>query len=317
MKWFEVFVETKDTETVFGVLYNMGITGAVIKGMDGFSDYVAWGEGFDYIDESLLNSKSKEIPGVAFYIEESEDGKKLLYDITEELERLSFNGVETKLSVGSVKDEDWSQTWKQYFKPKEIGERLIVKPSWEEVSNSGDKIIMNIDPGSVFGTGSHETTGLCLVLAEKYVQKGDKVLDIGCGSGILFLCTLLLGASYADGIDIEEAASGIAAANAAANGIDKARFCVYCGNMLEDAAFADRFNRGYDIVISNIVADVVIAFSGMVPKFIKKGGVYIASGIINERTTDVKTALLKNGFDIKDVILDGEWTAIAAVFKGE
>ncbi|MEA4816161.1 MAG: 50S ribosomal protein L11 methyltransferase [Lachnospiraceae bacterium] len=318
MKWFEIFVETKETEAVFGLLYDMGITGAVIKGMDGFSDYVAWGEGFDYIDVVLLDSKNKEIPGVVFYIEGNADGEKQLYNIKAELENFSRNnGFEIKISIGSVKDEDWSQTWKQYFKPKEIGERLIVKPSWEEVLNPGGKIIMNIDPGSVFGTGSHETTALCLMLAEKYVQKGDRVLDIGCGSGILFLCALLLGASYADGIDIEEASREVAAANAAANGIDKEKFSVYCGNMLEDASFADKFKAGYDMVISNIVADIVIALSGIVPGCIKKGGIYISSGIINERTPDVKAALLKNGFDIKDVVSNGEWTAVSSVFKGE
>ena len=319
MKWTEVFVETNDTEAVFGLVYDMGVTGAVITGDAGFSDYAAWGEGFDYIDEGLLDSKKTEPEGLMFYIGDEPESAKKLEDIKEAISLVSAeNGFEARISTKTVDDEDWAESWKKYFKPREIGHRLVVKPAWEKYPDSDGKIVVNINPVSLFGTGSHETTGLCMMLEEKYVKPGDKVLDIGCGSGILFLCALLLGASFADGIDIEEDAKSVALSNALENGIPEETFRVFCGDVLKDAAFSEVFKGGeYDVVISNIAADVVIALSGIVPGFIKKGGIYIASGIINERSGEVLAALEKNGFRLKDLARDGEWTAVSAVFKGE
>ena len=218
---------------------------------------------------------------------------------------------------GNIKEEDWANNWKKYFKPFAIGDKIIIKPSWEELEQATEKIVLKIDPAHIFGTGTHETTQLCIELIEEFVKKGDSIFDIGCGSGILSIASLLLGAGNADAIDIDVNAVDVAYENAKRNDIDKKRYCVVAGNILNDEALHKTYsNKKYDVIEANIVADVIIALSKQVPEYIKKQGIFICSGIIKEREQDVKTALEKNYFTILDIKYKKDWVAIVSRYDG-
>ncbi|MGL4789859.1 MAG: 50S ribosomal protein L11 methyltransferase, partial [Anaerotignaceae bacterium] len=221
------------------------------------------------------------------------------------------------LTIKNIKEEDWANNWKKYFKPFPIGDKIMIKPSWEELSEQEGKVILKIDPGHIFGTGTHETTQCCIEHVEKYVKEGDKVLDIGCGSGILSLASLLLGASYAEAIDIDPNAVEIVTENMVLNDIASDRFKVFAGNILEDEDLIKRFsNKQFQVVEANIVADVIIALSSMIGEFIVPNGIFISSGIISDRFEDVEKALIENNFKILEVKRKKDWVAIASQYIG-
>ncbi|MBR2086961.1 MAG: 50S ribosomal protein L11 methyltransferase, partial [Oscillospiraceae bacterium] len=201
-----------------------------------------------------------------------------------------------EMTIGNVKEDDWANNWKQYFKPLQIGERLLIKPSWEPVPEGNTRTILEIDPASSFGTGQHHTTRLCLELAETVLHDGDRVLDLGCGSGILSIGTILLGASSATAVDIVDNSVRTAIENAGKNGIGADRYTAYCGDIISDEALREKLGTGYDLICANIVADVLIAMSGLFSSFLKAQGYLIVSGIITERADEVLSVLEEKGF---------------------
>ena len=210
----------------------------------------------------------------------------------------------------NVREEDWANNWKQYFKPLKVGNKLLVKPSWENYDADDERIILEIDPASSFGTGQHNTTKLCLELLEESVKGGDKVLDLGCGSGILSIGAMLLGAGSAVAVDIEENAVAAAAENSEKNNISSDVYTVYRGDVISDAELSDKIGEEYDLITANIVADVLIAMREIFRKKIKDGGILIISGIIDERKDEVVDAVVGAGFKVLKSAEGEGWAAV-------
>lgn len=325
LEWIEIFVETSQIglELVSGLLYQCGLTGLMIEDSSDFEEFLQnANREWDYIEDELVEQKQKQSTGITFFVRDNIHGKEQLSDIKSAL--LSLKQQEKEFDLGTlevtmknIKEEDWANNWRKYFKPFAVGDKIIIKPSWEELKESTDKIILKIDPAHIFGTGTHETTQLCIEFIEKFVKKEDIIFDIGCGSGILSIASLLLGASYADAIDIDVNAVDVAYENAQRNDIDKKRYHVVSGNILNDEMLRETYKgKKYDVVEANIVADVIIALSEQVPDYIKNKGIFICSGIIKQREEDVKQALQQNHFTILDVKYKKDWVAIVSRYDG-
>lgn len=221
-------------------------------------------------------------------------------------ERLEAAGVPFAVETGKVDEEDWATAWKKYYFPTKVGERLVVCPSWESYEPQAGEVVLTMDPGMAFGTGTHDTTRLCMQLLEKYVLPGVKLLDVGTGSGILAVSALLLGADCAVGVDIDEVAVRVAKENAAANGVaDRVEFLA--GDL------ADKVSGRFGVVTANIVADVILRLIPDLGRFLAPGGVFIASGIIDAREADVAGALTAAGYRLADRCESSGWVALAAV----
>ena len=323
MDWLEIFIATSQEglEIVCGLLYSCGLTGLMIEDKNEFDAFLENPDrDWDYIEEGLVEEKHSKPTGITFFVTDNINGMETLNLVKSSLDRLAetekeFNLGSLKLTMKNVKEEDWANNWKKYFKPFPIGEKIIIKPSWEEFLEPEGKTILNIDPGHIFGTGTHETTQACIEHIENYVKKGDRILDIGCGSGILSLASLLLGGEYAAAVDIDPNAIKIVTENMEMNDIDKDRFDVYAGDILEDEKFISLFSgKAYDVIEANIVADIIIALCPIIPQFIKDNGIFISSGIISDRFDDVVYALEENGFKVKDVKRKKDWVAICAQY---
>ena len=325
MEWIEVFVSTTKIglEIVSGLLYQCGLTGLMIEDGSDFEEFLKNpNRQWDYVEEELVEQKQKQPTGITFFLRDNVYGTEQLSDIKSAL--LSLKSKEKEFDLGTlevtvknIKEEDWSNNWKKYFKPFPIGDKMMIKPSWEELKDPTDKIVLKIDPAHIFGTGTHETTQLCIELIEKFVQKKDKVLDIGCGSGILSIASLLLGAEEADAVDIDPNAIAVAYENADRNDIDRGRYHVTAGNILEDENLHKTYSgKQYDVVEANIVADIIMALSKQVPQYIKKGGIFISSGIIKQRLEEVYQALKENGFVVLDTKYKKDWVAIVSRYDG-
>ncbi len=254
----------------------------------------------DLIDEELLQ-KDKSKAAVHIYLEPDVSPKEAVAFLSE---RYSAEGIEHSIELLDCAEEDWRNNWKKYFNPIPVGEKLLIRPSWRDDYDPGNRKVLNIDPGLAFGTGGHETTRLCLEMCEKYLKDGDKVLDVGCGSGILGIAALLMGAGSAVGVDIDEIAVRTARENAALNGVEK-RFSAVCGS------FTDKVEGKYDIVLANIVADAIMFLSEGIEKFMKQDAVYIMSGIIDTRADEVKKSVSRY-FDIIEEHIDNGWACFAA-----
>ncbi len=325
MEWIEVFVATSQMglEPVEGVLYQCGLNGLMIHDEADFAEFLENpNREWDYVADELVEEKQEQTTGITFFLRDNLYGREQLSQIKSALQ--SVKETEKELDLGSlevtmknVAEEDWANNWKKYFKPFPVGDKIMIKPSWEELPAQTDKIILKIDPGHIFGTGTHETTQLCMELIEKYVKKDDMVLDIGCGSGILSIASLLLDAKEADAVDIDPNAIQIAYENSDRNDIDRSRYHVKAGNILEDKELQASYSgKKYDLVAANIVADVIIALTKQVPDYIKDGGVFLCSGIITERKEDVLEALKAAGFAVLDIKEKTSWVAIATRYEG-
>lgn len=257
----------------------------------------------DLIDEELLKKdRTKAI--VHVYISPEENPAEAVAFLSE---RYTAEGIENEIILNQCKNEDWENNWKQYFHPIPVGEKLLIRPTWEDDFEPGDRKVLNIEPGLAFGTGTHETTRLCLETLEKHITPGVSVLDIGCGSGILSIASLLLGAEKAVGVDIDALAVKTAQENGEVNGMKEPEYTILQGNL------TDKVKGKFDVVVANIVADVIIMFCKDVANFMKDGAVFITSGIIDTREQDVIDAFAKYGFTIKARHTNGGWVCFETV----
>jgi len=305
MDWTEVTitVNAKDVDKA-GDIANMVVPyGIYIEDYSNLEEEAWEIAHIDLIDEDLLQKdRSKAL--VHIYISPEESPAEAVAFLRE---RYTAEGIENEICLDSCVEEDWINNWKQYFKPIPVGQKLLIRPTWEEVKDSGGRTVLDLDPGLAFGTGTHETTRLCMELLEQYVRPGMNVLDVGCGSGILSVAALLLGADKAVGVDIDELAVKTAVEDAEINHVED-RFTGICGNL------TDQVTGTYDIVVANIVADVIIMLTKDVEQFMKPDTVYLMSGIIDTREQDVLTAVEQH-FTIIDRKEEKGWVALSAKRK--
>ncbi len=313
MKWTEVLikVDPQAVEAVTDILYGLGAQGVAIDEPVDVErlreDELYW----DYIDEKLLENDTEETKIMAYFSEEETNLPEKIAVIREKIRNLTEFG----LSIGSgtvelsnVNQEDWESAWKQYFKPVHVTDRIVVKPEWEEYSPQEGEIVIEIDPGMAFGTGTHETTSMCINQIEKNLKAGDMVIDIGSGSGILSMAAVLLGAEKATGVDLDPVAVRVALENVELNNLQD-KIDILHGNL------TDVIREKADIVVANIMADIILILLEDVRAFIKDDGLFISSGIIQEKRAAVEARLLEKNFRIVEVETKGEWCAITAQKK--
>ncbi|MGL5439299.1 MAG: 50S ribosomal protein L11 methyltransferase [Filifactoraceae bacterium] len=315
MKWNEIIISLPDNmaELVADLLYSKNIKGVAIEGDLDYkslqNDETFW----DYIDEELLNSEGEGTSYIKAYISEEEniDINELIVELITEINEFEVFGFDvSKVSVKSnlVDQKDWEDSWKAYYKPIKITDRIVVQPEWEEYESQGEEVVLKIDPGMAFGTGSHETTSMCMKAIERYMPKDIYFLDIGCGSGILAMTAALLGAKKSVGIDFDPVAVRVAKENIELNKLT-AKVEILQGNL------CDKVSGKYKMIAANIMADVIIILCEDVNTFLDEEGYFIASGIIHEKLDMVINKIEEIGLDIIDVIKDGEWAAVVSKRK--
>lgn len=313
----DIHVNREGIEPVVTALLEIGITDTVIEDPADIADLLEKKNDYDwdYIDESVLELENEE-PKVTVFVEESDEGRAKLEEIKTAVaglkrrqeagefgEGADFGKLTVTVSVED--DSQWKDNWKEYFKPAKVGRTIVVKPTWEEYeAKEGEKII-EIDPGMAFGTGTHETTSLCIRLMEDYVKPGMKILDVGCGSGILSIAGALLGASEVLGVEIDPVAVEIAQENIELNNIGDVAKAQY-GDLTKGIDFKA------DVIVANLMADLVMMLSADVAKHLLPGGIYISSGILTEKEVLVADTMRSLGFKIMEVKEDGMWCAIVA-----
>ncbi|MFQ7291481.1 MAG: 50S ribosomal protein L11 methyltransferase [Monoglobales bacterium] len=318
MDWIKVTIYTsaEGIEGVTGRLYQLGITGLEIEDEQDFLEFLENNKQYwDYVDEDLMKQKHTETK-VSCYVSNDMNGNELLIAIRDSMKEMkdldddnSYGRLEVEIENTST--EDWANNWKKYFHPMEVGEKILIKPEWEELTEPTDRLVFNINPGMSFGTGSHYTTQLCIEALEKYIKPGIKMLDLGCGSGILSILSLMLGAKEAVAVDIDPNAVDTAYENAQMNNIGREHYKVLSGNVVTDKEIQDIISQDkYEVVAANIVADVIIGLAPKAREYMKEGGVFITSGIIEGRQDEVKEALEENGFEIVDIRNRKDWYSI-------
>lgn len=312
-----IFTTTAGIEPVADVLESLGIEGYALEDAADFEEFLQDTEVYwDYVDETLCQTLRDQETKLKIYVEDSADGHAQIEALRRALEALReqdtekiFGRLETAQSV--TRQEDWEWGWKQYFKPFPVGETFLIKPSWETVEDAENRRILEIDPASSFGTGTHDTTQLCIAMLEKIVKGGEKLLDMGTGSGILAIAAGMLGAKPETAVDIDAHCLTCACENADRNGITIHR--TLHGDALRDEALVQEIGSGYDIICANIVADIIIGMATMFYEKLVSGGTLITSGIIEERADEVAAALEQAGFTLTDRAVSGGWAAFTAV----
>ncbi len=298
MQWLECTVPGgDDPEELCNALAELSIGGMSIENERDFHDFLENNRAcWDYVDEALEESFSG-VSRVKFWLSCDAEGEKVLAAV-----RAAGYSVETRV----IADEDWENNWKQYYKPLPIGEKLVVVPAWEEQPADG-RVALRLDPGLIFGTGSHATTRMCLEAIETLAAPDKRVLDLGCGSGILSIGALVLGCREAVGCDIDPKAPDVAMDNAALNGIGADCFRVYAGDILADRGMRAALGTNFDIVLANIVADVILPLAPLSREFLAPGGTFVTSGIIEGRQDEIEHALKKAGYSVEKHFCEEEW----------
>lgn len=315
MKWkkFTLFTTTEAVDLISEMLSENGISGIEVEDNVPLMDEETMGIFIDVLPELPPDDGTAR---VNFYLDEEEDEEEVLSRVREGLAELSMF-VDTgsgEIEVSETEDKDWINNWKEFFKPFTVDD-ILIKPTWETVPEEHkDKLLIQIDPGTAFGTGMHETTQLCIRQLRKYIKPGDRLLDVGTGSGILSITALKLGAGQVMGTDLDENAINAVRENTEANAIALECFPVLQGNIIDDKNVQDAVGyECYDVVVANILADVIIMLQREIAVHLKKGGIFITSGIINLKEQAVRDAFAANDdFEVLEVIYQGEWLSVTA-----
>lgn len=314
MKWksFRLKTTTQAEDIVSSMLADLGVEGVQIE--DKIPLTAADKEQM-FVDILPETEADDGIAYLSFYLEEDADTESILKNVRQELEEMSefMDLGECSIEESETEDVDWVNNWKQYFHQFYVDDILII-PSWEEVKpEDEDKMVIHIDPGTAFGTGMHETTQLCIRQIRKHVTPDTEILDVGCGSGILGMLALKFGAKHSVGTDLDPCAIDATYENMEVNGISKDQYEVMIGNIIDDKAVQDKVGyECYDIVVANILADVLVALTPVIVNQLKKGGIYITSGIIDDKEETVVEAVKKAGLEVLEVTYQGEWVSVTA-----
>lgn len=316
MNWTEVriYTTTAGIDPLTGSMLDLGLQGFMIEDAQDFDEFLHdttphW----DYVDQAVMEKMKDCETCVTIYVADNPQGMEELAQVRQILARLKAQDPDGKygrleLEMKDVDEEDWSNAWKKYYHPVQVGEHLVVCPSWEAYDRKPDEVVLTLNPGMAFGTGTHDTTRLCMELLEKYITPQDTVLDVGCGSGILAITAALLGANKIIGCDIDEVAVKVAGENAALNGVQD-RIAFHQGDL------TSQVEGSFQIICANIVADVIIRLSEDAGRYLAKDGIFITSGIIDTREQDVLNALEQNGFQVIERRTSGGWVALACKAK--
>lgn len=309
--WIEVRVITKSEalEPISGIFYGLDCKGVAIEDPE---DILGREQGpltWDFADINVLEHKGKFAVVKGYFSEEDNIDEIIAYinKKVEEIKSLGIDVGEGKVEFEKMYEEDWANNWKKYYKPSKVGEKIVVKPIWEEYEVKDEELVVELDPGMAFGTGEHETTRMCIQALEKYVQKDSTVFDVGCGSGILAIAAAKLGAKLAVGVDLDPVAVESAEENVGFNNIDNIE--ILHGNLIEV------IDGKADIVVANIIAEIICILTEDVSRVIKPNGYFITSGIIHDRVEMVTNKLEECGFEVVKVNKDGEWNCIIAKLK--
>ena len=325
MKWikFKIKTITEAEDILVSALYDIGLEGAQIEDK---VPLTAWEKEQMFVDILPEGPEDDGVAYLSFFVEEKEDGSlelqgertdadTVLALVRRELEELrQFMDIgEGSVAVDETEDIDWINNWKQYFHQFYIDDILVI-PSWEEAQEKGrGSMVLHIDPGTAFGTGMHETTQLCIRQLRRFVQPGMEILDVGTGSGILGILSLMFGAGHVTGTDLDPCAQEAVLENCQANGILPGQFTLYLGNLITDRELQEKAGRGRcDIVAANILADVLVPLTPVAVEMLRPGGVYITSGIIDDKENVVRQALEAAGLEVLEVSRQGEWRCITA-----
>lgn len=315
MKWkkFTLTTTTEAVDLVSSMFDEIGIEGIEIEDNVPLTEKETKGMFIDILPELPPDDGTAK---VSFYLDDDADTESILRQVREGLEELKLfvNLGACTIEESETEDKDWINNWKQYFKPFTVDD-ILIKPTWEEIPKEHeDKLLIQIDPGTAFGTGMHETTQLCIRQLKKYVTPETRLLDVGTGSGILGIAALKLGAREVFGTDLDENAIVAVGENLEANGIGEGRFTVVQGNIIDDKEIQDKAGyECYDVAVANILADVIILLQKEIPVHIKKGGIFITSGIINMKEQAVREAFAANdSFEVLEVTCQGEWVSVTA-----
>ena len=323
MEWLEVTVRTasQGVEILCAELTEAGFDSFVVEDCEEFAEFLETSRDYwDYVDEAL-SEKMGGLSQVRLYLEEETACEemprlqKLIGELPRQYPRCQFG--EMTIALENVPDEDWENSWKQHYRPLPVGEKFLVVPRWMRVEDPEGRLPVILDLGLTFGTGAHDSTQMCMHALEWLVQGGERVVDLGSGSGILSICALRLGADSAVAIDIDPAAEHIATENAAQNGFEAPAFSACTGDVIRDRQTMEKLAEGgYDIVCANIVAGVLIDLAPVVPHFLRKEGRFLCSGILREREQEVRDALEKAGLEIVAFERTQEWCCLVAGLKG-
>lgn len=317
MKWkkYTITTTTQAEDFISSALADIGICGVQIEDNVPLS---AEDKERMFIDILPVLPPDEGIARVSFFVDADEDSKQqeaLLAQVREELSELAqFLDIgEGSIAEGETEDKDWINNWKQYFKAFSIDD-IYIRPTWEETpAPEGSRCVIEIDPGTSFGTGKHETTQLCIRQLRKYLKEGDSVLDVGCGSGILSIVSMKLGAGVVNGTDVDPVCMDAVRENMRVNCLEEAMGSFYHGNLIDDTALQEKVGADcYDIVVANILADIIIPLTPVIPARMKQGGIYITSGIIDFKEEAVRAAIEAAGLEVLEVCHQGEWVSITA-----